>query len=110
MTTAERRWGTPRAAGFPTPQSCRHARHGYIEVTPHADQPPGSPLLIGAFLRRPSSLPLLPYTVGLATALIIASLGPRSGGSANPAPQFWHTLTAPARRARTRHAPGTDSG
>ncbi|MBD0676688.1 MIP/aquaporin family protein [Streptomyces sp. CBMA156] len=96
-------------------------------------------LMLGAFLRRPASLRLLPYAVGLATALIIASLGPRSGGSANPARQFgpallsgnttdlwiyllapvigafigaglWHALAAPARRARTRHAPGTGSG
>ncbi|WP_329584903.1 aquaporin [Streptomyces sp. NBC_01005] len=95
-------------------------------------------LMLGAFLRRPSSRPLLPYAVGLATALIIASLGPRSGGSANPARQLgpallsgntthlwiyllapvigafiggciWHTLAAPAHRARTRHAPDTDS-
>ncbi|GAA1392233.1 hypothetical protein GCM10009639_23370 [Kitasatospora putterlickiae] len=94
-------------------------------------------LMLGAFLRRPSSLPLLPYAVGLATALIIASLGTRSGGSANPARQFgpallsgntahlWiyllapvigafigggirHTLVSPAHRARTRHAPDTD--
>ncbi|GCD95854.1 glycerol uptake facilitator protein [Embleya hyalina] len=95
-------------------------------------------LMLGAFLRRPSSLPLLPYAVGLATALIIASLGSRSGGSANPARQFgpallsgntthlWiylfapvigafigggirHTRAAPAHRARARHAPDTDS-
>ncbi|MFJ8856040.1 MIP/aquaporin family protein [Streptomyces sp. NPDC102437] len=90
-------------------------------------------LMLGAFLGRPSSRPLLPYAVGLATALIIASLGPRSGGSANPARQLgpallsgntthlwiyllapvigafigggiWHMLAAPAHRARTRHA------
>lgn len=36
----------------------------------------------------------LPYAVGLATALIIALLGPRSGGSANPARQLGPALTS----------------
>ncbi|MFD7624107.1 MIP/aquaporin family protein [Streptomyces sp. NPDC059802] len=49
-------------------------------------------LMLGALLGRPFSRPLLPYAVGLATALIIALLGPRSGGSANPARQFGPAL------------------
>ncbi|MFF1916759.1 MIP/aquaporin family protein [Streptomyces sp. NPDC058239] len=49
-------------------------------------------LMLGAVLSRPSTRRLLPYAVGLATALIIALLGPRSGGSANPVRQLGPAL------------------
>ncbi|SEG94139.1 glycerol uptake facilitator protein/aquaporin Z [Actinacidiphila yanglinensis] len=48
----------------------------------------GLTLVIGFFLAHPRRARLLPYTIGVAIALIIAFLGPRSGGSANPARQF----------------------
>jgi glycerol uptake facilitator-like aquaporin len=40
------------------------------------------------FAARPRSARLLPYFIGSAVALVIAFLGPRSGGSINPARQF----------------------
>ncbi|MFI8817707.1 MULTISPECIES: MIP/aquaporin family protein [unclassified Streptomyces] len=96
-------------------------------------------LMLGAFLGRPSTRRLLPYAVGLATALIIALLGPRSGGSANPARQLgpallsgntthlwiyllapvigalagadiWRTAAALARRGRTHQVLPSDPG
>ncbi|MCX4869371.1 MULTISPECIES: MIP/aquaporin family protein [unclassified Streptomyces] len=89
--------------------------------------------VLGAFLNRPYTRRRLPYAVGLATAPIIALLGSRSGGSANPARQLgpallsgntthlwiyllapviaalagadiWRTAAALTRRGRTRHA------
>lgn len=48
--------------------------------------------VLGAFLNRPYTRLRLPYAVGLATALIIAPLGPCSGGSANPARQLGPAL------------------
>ncbi|MFG1807637.1 MIP/aquaporin family protein [Streptomyces sp. NPDC049040] len=40
------------------------------------------------FVARPRSARFLPYLIGSAVALVIALLGPRSGGSINPARQF----------------------
>ncbi|BBJ47329.1 hypothetical protein SSPO_100470 [Streptomyces antimycoticus] len=40
------------------------------------------------FVARPRCARLLPYVIGLSVALVIALLGPRSGGSINPARQF----------------------
>ncbi|MFF6910323.1 MIP/aquaporin family protein [Streptomyces sp. NPDC012389] len=52
----------------------------------------GSTLLLAWLLARPVGRRLLPYAVGLVTALVIAVLGPLSGGSANPARQFGPAL------------------
>ncbi|MEW1611883.1 MULTISPECIES: aquaporin [unclassified Streptomyces] len=52
----------------------------------------GSTLLLAGLLARPVGRRLLPYAVGLVTALVIAVLGPLSGGSANPARQFGPAL------------------
>lgn len=49
-------------------------------------------LLVGFFLANPSANRRLPVTLAGATALIIALLGPRSGGSTNPARQFGPAL------------------
>lgn len=51
-----------------------------------------STLLLAGLLARPVGRRLLPYAVGLLTALVIAVLGPLSGGSANPARQFGPAL------------------
>ena len=45
-------------------------------------------LLVGFILAYPPSVPVLPYVIGGSVALVIALLGPRSGGSINPARQF----------------------
>lgn len=52
----------------------------------------GSTLLLAGLLAHPVGRRLLPYAVGLVTALVIAVLGPLSGGSANPARQFGPAL------------------
>ncbi|GAA0596048.1 MIP/aquaporin family protein [Streptomyces crystallinus] len=64
-------------------------------------------LLIGFFVAHPALTRPMPYAVGLAVGLIIALLGPVSGGAANPARQLgpallsgnttalWAYLTAP---------------
>ncbi|MYW29097.1 aquaporin, partial [Streptomyces sp. SID2119] len=52
----------------------------------------GSALLLAGLLAHPVGRRLLPYAVGLVTALVIAVLGPLSGGSANPARQFGPAL------------------
>lgn len=45
-------------------------------------------LVVGFFLAYPGYARLLPYAIGLSVGLVIALLGPRSGGSINPARQF----------------------
>jgi glycerol uptake facilitator-like aquaporin len=45
-------------------------------------------LVVGLFLAHPGYARLLPYAIGLSVGLVIALLGPRSGGSINPARQF----------------------
>jgi glycerol uptake facilitator-like aquaporin len=45
-------------------------------------------LVVGFFLAHPGYTRLLPYAIGLSVGLVIALLGPRSGGSINPARQF----------------------
>jgi glycerol uptake facilitator protein/aquaporin Z len=45
-------------------------------------------ILAVGFVARPRSARLLPYLIGVSVALVIAFLGPRSGGSINPARQF----------------------
>ena len=45
-------------------------------------------LIVGFLLTHPGCARLLPYGIGLSVALVIAFLGPRSGGSINPARQF----------------------
>jgi glycerol uptake facilitator-like aquaporin len=45
-------------------------------------------LLVGCFLAYPGYARLLPYAIGLSVGLVITLLGPRSGGSINPARQF----------------------
>ncbi|WP_415956544.1 MIP/aquaporin family protein [Streptomyces sp. 021-4] len=57
-----------------------------------AGVPAGSALLLAGLLAHPVGRRLLPYAVGLVTALVIAVLGPLSGGSANPARQFGPAL------------------
>ncbi|MFD4023509.1 MIP/aquaporin family protein [Streptomyces sp. NPDC058576] len=54
----------------------------------------GSTLMLGALLASPGGRRVLPYAVGLTTALVIGVLGPLSGGSANPARQFGPALLA----------------
>ncbi|WP_329138552.1 aquaporin family protein [Streptomyces sp. NBC_01476] len=48
----------------------------------------GVVLLVGFFLANPKHAAVLPWALGIAVGLIIAFLGPLSGGSANPARQF----------------------
>jgi glycerol uptake facilitator protein/aquaporin Z len=45
-------------------------------------------LVVGVFLAYTRYIHLLPYVIGLSIALVIALLGPLSGGSINPARQF----------------------
>ncbi|WP_345981895.1 aquaporin [Streptomyces sp. DSS69] len=52
----------------------------------------GSALLLAGLQAHPVGRRLLPYAVGLVTALVIAVLGPLSGGSANPARQLGPAL------------------
>jgi len=52
----------------------------------------GSTLMLAGLLAHPVGRRLLPYAVGVVTALVIAVLGPLSGGSANPARQFGPAL------------------
>ncbi|MFJ7056809.1 MIP/aquaporin family protein [Streptomyces griseobrunneus] len=52
----------------------------------------GSALMLAGLLARPVGRRLLPYAVGMVTALVIAVLGPLSGGSAGPARQFGPAL------------------
>jgi glycerol uptake facilitator-like aquaporin len=48
----------------------------------------GLVLVVGFFLAHPRFARWLPWAIGAAVGLIIALLGPRSGGVANPARQF----------------------
>jgi glycerol uptake facilitator-like aquaporin len=45
-------------------------------------------LIVGFILAHPSYARLMPYAIGLSVGLVIATLGPLSGGSINPARQF----------------------
>ena len=45
-------------------------------------------VVVGFFLACPGRARLLPYVIGVSVGLVIALLGPRSGGSINPARQF----------------------
>ncbi|NED08729.1 hypothetical protein G3I55_44710 [Streptomyces sp. SID6648] len=54
----------------------------------------GSTLMLAVLLASPGGRRVLPYAVGLTTALVIGVLGPLSGGSANPARQFGPALLA----------------
>lgn len=45
-------------------------------------------VLVGFILGYPRAVPVLPYVIGGSVALVIALLGPRSGGSINPARQL----------------------
>ena len=45
-------------------------------------------LVAGLVMTRPRLARLLPYVIGVSVGLVIAILGPRSGGSINPARQF----------------------
>jgi glycerol uptake facilitator-like aquaporin len=51
-------------------------------------------LLVGFFLAHPAAAARLPVTLASATVMIIAALGPRSGGSTNPARAFGPALLA----------------
>ncbi|MFD9792940.1 MIP/aquaporin family protein [Streptomyces sp. NPDC059070] len=51
-------------------------------------------LLIGLYLVRPDLARSLPYAIGVAVGLIIALLGPVSGGAANPARQLGPALVS----------------
>ncbi|MGW6716331.1 aquaporin [Streptomyces globisporus] len=54
----------------------------------------GSTLMLAVLLASPGGRMVLPYAVGLTTALVIGVLGPLSGGSANPGRQFGPALLA----------------
>lgn len=45
-------------------------------------------VVVGCLLAHPGSARYLPYVIGLYVAVVIALLGPRSGGSINPIRQF----------------------
>jgi glycerol uptake facilitator protein/aquaporin Z len=45
-------------------------------------------VVAGFVMARPARAHLLPYVIGLSVGLVIGVLGPRSGGSINPARQF----------------------
>ena len=45
-------------------------------------------LIVGFLMSRPGAARLVPYAIGLSVGLVIAFLGPRSGGSINPARQL----------------------
>jgi glycerol uptake facilitator protein/aquaporin Z len=45
-------------------------------------------LIVGFLMTRRGSARLVPYAIGLSVGLVIAFLGPRSGGSINPARQL----------------------
>ncbi|MFD3455094.1 MIP/aquaporin family protein [Streptomyces sp. NPDC058691] len=45
-------------------------------------------LVVGFFMTRPGRARRVPYVIGMSVGLVIALLGPRSGGSINPARQF----------------------
>ncbi|MEU6375421.1 aquaporin [Streptomyces sp. NPDC046909] len=49
-------------------------------------------LLVGFFLAHPAAAARLPVTLASATVVIVAVLGPRSGGSTNPARAFGPAL------------------
>ncbi|MFG3530096.1 MIP/aquaporin family protein [Streptomyces sp. NPDC047917] len=51
-------------------------------------------MMLSVLLAHPAGRRLLPYAVGLATTVVIATFGPFSGGSANPARQFGPALLA----------------
>jgi glycerol uptake facilitator-like aquaporin len=51
-------------------------------------------LLVGHFLAHPRYSRWLPAAIGVAIAVLIVTLGPLSGGSANPARQFGPALLA----------------
>ncbi|WP_223182921.1 MULTISPECIES: aquaporin [unclassified Streptomyces] len=51
-------------------------------------------MMLSVLLAHPAGRGLLACAVGLATAVIIATLGPLSGGSADPARQFGPALLA----------------
>jgi len=83
-------WG--RAVSFP--------QVDYAAITPAPTWQPASVflaeagsmivliLIVGFILAHPGYTRLLPYAIGLSVGLVIAFLGPRSGGSINPARQF----------------------
>ncbi|MCX4967597.1 aquaporin [Streptomyces sp. NBC_00654] len=89
-------WG-PAVSRFPV---------GYATVRADPSWPAGAVLtaetgvlvlltmMLSVLLAHPAGRRLLPCAVGLATAVIIATLGPVSGGSANPARQFGPALLA----------------
>ena len=64
-------------------------------------------VIVGFLMAHPSLTRLVPYAIGLSVGVVIASFGPRSGGSISPARQFgpgalsgqtvdmWIYLTAP---------------
>ncbi|MFI7288058.1 MIP/aquaporin family protein [Streptomyces anulatus] len=54
----------------------------------------GVTVMLAVFLARPARGQGLPYAVGVTTAVVIAVLGPLSGGSVNPARQFGPALLA----------------
>lgn len=54
----------------------------------------GVTVMLAVFLARPVGGRGLPYAVGATTAVVIAVLGPLSGGSVNPARQFGPALLA----------------
>jgi glycerol uptake facilitator protein/aquaporin Z len=45
-------------------------------------------LIVGFLMARPGAARLVPYAIGASVGLVIAFLGPRSGGSINPARQL----------------------
>ncbi|MFC9032754.1 MIP/aquaporin family protein [Streptomyces arboris] len=87
-------WG-PVVAGPPVSHAVVRPGPGWGEgavVAAEAGVSAGSALLLAGLLAHPVGRRLLPYAVGLITALVIAVLGPLSGGSANPARQFGPAL------------------
>lgn len=89
-------WG-PAAGGFPV-------RYASVRADPlwgdaavlgaEAGVLAVSAPMLAVLLARPVGRRLLPYAVGLTTGVMIAVLGPLSGGSANPARQFGPALLA----------------
>jgi glycerol uptake facilitator-like aquaporin len=83
-------WG--RAVSFP--------QVGYAAITPAPTWQPASVflaeagsmivliLIVGFVMAHPGYARLVPYAIGLSVGLVIALLGPLSGGSINPARQF----------------------
>ncbi|MEV7293306.1 aquaporin [Streptomyces microflavus] len=87
-------WG-PVVSGPPVSHAVVRPGPGWGDgavVAAEAGVPAGSVLLLAGLLARPVGRRVLPYAVGVVTALFIAVLGPLSGGSANPARQFGPAL------------------